>query len=748
MASAVNALNSLLRGTSIDDHEEALKLANAAIATGKAGSASVEQLTALHAKVVALLKLDRFDDALRTVAAGGDALAARCVVERAYALYKTGDLDAAAELCSNSSSSNSSSTEKESRALKHVAAQVAYRAEDFDRAAALYSGLTEDAETADAAAVGEATDVRINALAVSAQRAWQGRGLTTVSAGQDASLDAGRREDLDSFEMAYNAACVALSRGDVSRASVLLRRAQQLCEGSDELSDEDKQSELLPILIQQVYALTRLGRHDDAAALQKAIDASETEGSAKVVASTNSVVLRNSGSGNSGNPYVVQRQIEAIPTPPSGSDRLFSHQARILRRNQYAIELQCFKFKGVLGRTAKQLKQNTSTTATLPDTVDLGIYGAAAKAELQTGKDALRRILPLLEHRPDDIGLLLTAIQLQLQANNAEAALSLLEAFFSRSEQSAARFAPGLVALAVALYKLQGRRHAVRTELAKALAHWQLTANTSSTASSSSSPSPPPSSFSSSSSSSAVPASLLRAAGVELLHSQDPADQAAATAAFEKLHAASPSDKTAVAGLVASLAAAQSAEDSSASPAQIERQQKLAQALTPVDQLIKGVDVASLLQGGVAALSTAAPVKSKKRSAAAATAGEDAGAADGQAAKKTKTTGSAAAAPKLKLSRQARKLQAKSEKEEGSFDLNKKMDPERWLPLRDRSSYRPPKGKKGRGRRGEAATMQGGVVKEEETLVLAGGAGSVRVEKAPQGPSGSGAAKKRKKGKK
>ncbi|CAK7217978.1 Signal recognition particle subunit SRP72 [Sporothrix bragantina] len=721
MASAVNALNSLLRGTSIDDHEEALKLANAAISAGKAGATSVDQLTALHAKVVALLKLDRFDDALRTVAAGGDALAARCVVERAYALYKTGELDAAAEL--------SSTAARDNRALKHVAAQVAYRAEDLDLAASLYSALAKDAETSDAAGVGEATDVRINALAVSAQRAWQGRGATTVSAGQDASLDAGRREDLESFEMAYNAACVAVSRGDVSRASILLRRAQQLCEGSEELSDEDKQSELLPILIQQVYALTRLGRHDDAAALQKAIDASETEGSAKVVASTNSVVLQNSNASN--NPYIVQRQVEAIPTPPIGSDRLFSHQARILRRNQYTIELQCFKFKGVLSRTSKQLKQQTddnkenvpTNTATSPDTVDLGVYGAAAKAELQTGKDALRRILPLLEHRPQDVGLLLTAVQLQLQAHNAEAALSLLETYFSRAEQSAsasatnARFAPGLVALAIALYKLQGRRHAVRTELAKALAHWHREGKSSSDA----------------------PASLLRAAGVELLHSQDPADQAAATAAFEKLHAADSTDKIAVAGLVASLAA-NSAD--SATSAQAERQRKLANALTPVDQLVKGVDVASLLQGGVATLATAAPAKSKKRSAAAAAAGEEAAASDAQAAKKTKT----GAAPKL--SRQARKLQAKSDKEEGSFDPNKKMDPERWLPVRDRSSYRPPKGKKGRGRRGEAATMQGGVVKEEETLALAGGAGSVRVEKAPQGPSGSGAAKKRKKGKK
>lgn len=688
---AVNALNSLLRSTSIEDHEEALKLANAAI-SAPGPSDSPEKITAQHAKVVALLKLDRFADALRIIASGGDTLAARCVLEHAYALYKTGDLDTAATIAASAASS---------RALQHIAAQVAYRDEKLDTAAGLYADLATSAGEVD-----EETDVRINALAVSAQRAWQGRGQSTLSAGQDSLLDAGRREDLESFETAYNAACAALSRSDVARASILLRRAQQLCEASDELSDDDKRAELLPILIQQAYTLTRLGRHDDAAAVQAAIDASECEGAAKIVAATNTVVAQKLNTASIQNPYVVQRELEtALPATPTGSDRLFTHQERILRRNQYAIELQCYKFKGIQARTAKQLK--TTPGATLPETVDLGIFGAAAKAELQTGKDALRRILPLLEHRPDDIGLLLTAIQLQLQSKNAEAALGLLESFFARAatESPSTRFAPGLVALAVALYKLQGRHNAVRSELSQAISHWQTSSSTSQS----------------------TPATLLRAAGVELLRSPNPADHAAAASAFETLYAADPVDRINIAGLVASLASSAA----TTTPDQAERQQKLAASLTPIDQLTKGVDVAALLQGGIALF--AAPA-AKKRAADAAPSAEP-------TTKKAKT-----AAKPAGLSRQARKLQAKAAAAgDDSFDVNKKLDAERWLPLRDRSSYRPPKGKKGK-KRGEAAATQGGVVKEEETLALAGGAGSVRVEKAPQGPSA--AAKKRKKGKK
>ncbi len=73
------------------------------------------------------------------------------------------------------------------------------------------------------------------------------------------------------------------------------------------------------------------------------------------------------------------------------------------------------------------------------------------------------------------------------------------------------------------------------------------------------------------------------------------------------------------------------------------------------------------------------------------------------------------------------------------------MDPERWLPLRDRSTYR---AKSKKGKKKAADLTQGGVVKEEESLELAGGAGSVKVEKAPGGGGGGASKAKEKKGKK
>jgi signal recognition particle subunit SRP72 len=127
-----------------------------------------------------------------------------------------------------------------------------------------------------------------------------------------------------------------------------------------------------------------------------------------------------------------------------------------------------------------------------------------------------------------------------------------------------------------------------------------------------------------------------------------------------------------------------------------------------VDRLISGIDAAALEDGGIASLPITMSEVSKKRAAP---------------AEKEQP------AKKIRSSRMPK-----------DFVEGKQMDPERWLPLKDRSSYRP-KGKKGKKKALEAT--QGGAVREEESLELVGGS-AVKVEKAPQGKPNN----KKKKGKK
>ena len=87
-------LSTLLQRTNLDDHEEILRVCNAALKKSKADTDTQ------HIKAIALLKLDRYDDAARLFEQAGDALETKAKLEFAYTLYKTGKLQDAAKKAS------------------------------------------------------------------------------------------------------------------------------------------------------------------------------------------------------------------------------------------------------------------------------------------------------------------------------------------------------------------------------------------------------------------------------------------------------------------------------------------------------------------------------------------------------------------------------------------------------------------------------------------------------------------------
>lgn len=333
--------------------------------------------------------------------------------------------------------------------------------------------------------------------------------------------------------------------------------------------------------------------------------------------------------------------------------------------------------------TSASIVSKSHSPNTSPFICNFGVLGAAAAAKCETGKAGLKQILPLLEKRPNDVGLLLVIIQLYVLTNNPGPATQLLEAFFKRLEESKSatdhdvRFAPGLITVAVSLYQLAGRKGPIKTELGKSASYWRKKSKSSPT--------------------------LLRAAGTSFLESSDPQELKVAGDMFSLLRTNEPNDRTAIAGYIASYATT----DFSKVSDELEK-------LSPVSKLIAGVDAAALEEAGIPSLPVPTQVASKKRPV------------DASEKEKEKP---------VKV-RKIRKSHMPKDFEEG-----KKMDPERWLPLKDRSSYRP-KGKKGKKKANDLT--QGGVVKEEgERLELAGGAGTVKVEK-----SVGGKGKNKKKGKK
>jgi signal recognition particle subunit SRP72 len=167
----------------------------------------------------------------------------------------------------------------------HADDDQTYRAEKFDRAAQLYKELNQTPTEVE----NEANDLTINAGAVDAQLEWAGLGHL-------AEKKKPTREDMEAFETAYNAACGSIARGELGQGEVLLKRAKgktelqnaimeadelmgfaDLCNALDDMTEDEKKNELLPIIVQQIYLLGRLGRLEEAEQLCAGINISEYE---------------------------------------------------------------------------------------------------------------------------------------------------------------------------------------------------------------------------------------------------------------------------------------------------------------------------------------------------------------------------------------------------------------------------------------------------------------------------------------
>lgn len=278
----------------------------------------------------------------------------------------------------------------------------------------------------------------------------------------------------------------------------------------------------------------------------------------------------------------------------------------------------------------------------------LSVINAAAHAQSQLGKLGLKKILPLLEKRPNDIGLVLTIIQLYMLTQNPGSATTVLESLLKRlSEPSFSAnqdilHSPGLTATLISLYSAQNRASQIKSSLAKAASYWRHKSK--------------------------PPIPLLQAAALSLLSSSSAEHNSLATQAFSILHNTDPSSRFAIAGYVAATTANPS-PDSPPFPKETE-------TLTPVARLIATVDVSALEAAGVPQLPVPASTELTSRKRA------------------------------LEERPKPVKKRLRKSRLPKDYDPAKTPDPERWLPVRDRASYRP-KGRKGRAK--AAALTQGGV---------------------------------------
>lgn len=646
MAATTPLLTALLKKATIDDHDEILKASNAALKKNKSDS------EAQHVKVISLLNLEQYADAVKFAEECGDGLIAKANFEYAYALYKVGRFQDAAQIAEHLSD----------RGGQHLEAQARYRMEDPERAKLIYQEIEKQPGD-------ESFDLKVNRGAIDALGQW---------VDQSGSAPGRRpgRDELEAFETAYNAACGSIARGELAQAEVLLKRAKELCKHSEDLTDNEKAEELLPISVQQLYVFEALGKTDEAKSLAEEVSVDGyTDASTQRIGRNNKLVVSDVT-----NPFLAHKLFQ----PTSGLshlDKLFSYQSIPYSSNAKTLDLQALKFDGLASAKSKK-GTSAANVSTVPDEMISSVFNIAARARGEVTKAAIKKVLPELEQRPNDVGLILTVAQMYVLTGNTTAATELIESLFKRLEASSntneqdVRYMPGLVAVLVSLYRRQGRRSQIKQELAKVASYWRHKSK--------------------------APKSLLLAAGSCLLETGDPGDRAEAAGIFSKLRDHNTEDKLARAGWVASHA---TGDDG--------RVSEEASQLSSVADLTRNVDVDALEQAGIPPSSNAFAIaqlnKTRKR-----------------------------AAPDGASSRPKRIRKSRLPKD---YDPSKKPDPERWLPMKDRSYYRPPKGKR-KGKKGGDDRTQGGAVNENLNIDAKPAGGQT------SGSGGGGGGGKKKKGKK
>lgn len=105
------SLSALLAQATIEDHNEILRVANVEIKKNK------NDIDAQHAKAIALLHLDQFEDALK-VFEDVKELQQKAQFEYAYTLYKTGNAVKAVQIA------QSSGAKTTDRKTQHILAQA------------------------------------------------------------------------------------------------------------------------------------------------------------------------------------------------------------------------------------------------------------------------------------------------------------------------------------------------------------------------------------------------------------------------------------------------------------------------------------------------------------------------------------------------------------------------------------------------------------------------------------------------
>ncbi|KAJ3168315.1 hypothetical protein HDU88_001755 [Geranomyces variabilis] len=226
--------------------------------------ASPYDADALHAKIVADIRLEQYARALSTLddAKVPDSVRDEFILEHAYCLYRTSEFEASLELIrTRSDEAVELLGEAAARSMRHLEAQVLFRLDKYAECLEVYTQLEADADE------GEDSELKVNIAAVKA---------AAVAAGVDVTAQIAVQKSTDPWDLLHNVACTRISQGDYDAAEELLSIALRQCEDLQAENEADK-DDVDMIKLQLGFLRQKQLRHREAQELYKEVLDSGTE---------------------------------------------------------------------------------------------------------------------------------------------------------------------------------------------------------------------------------------------------------------------------------------------------------------------------------------------------------------------------------------------------------------------------------------------------------------------------------------
>ncbi|KAK0062380.1 signal recognition particle subunit SRP72 [Biomphalaria pfeifferi] len=586
------------------EYEKAIRIAN------KILQQNPEEFAAFNCKIISLLFLDRFDEAL--AALNKDKThTGNLKLEKAYCEYRLNR--------TNEALSTLRSISNPTPRTKELLCQVLYRIEQYDECYNLYRDVIKNS-----------------------QDEFDSERETNLAA-VIASLQMWNKKDMDdpnfaenSYEICYNNACYWIGKGNLSVALEKLDKAEELLKNDSDLTEEELDEELAIIRVQRGYIFQIQGKQEQASQLyNQVLKAKPTDAGLIAVVSNNIVTLNKEQ-----NIFDSKRKIKAA-TGDHLKHKTVSAQRQHIDINQCLVHLysnqsdQCHQL-------AKKLTDQYPNLDT-PLMIRVAQYIRDKKID-----DAVTLLKDYIKVRPE-MSFKANMIIAQLHLNQG----SVYQACDALKDLGDLAHKPGIVSTLVALYLSQEDKEAASEVLINAV-NWYKKNNPKSPA-----------------------LMTLTRANADFQLKNGKAEEAAKM--LEDLRKANPKDALVLAQLISSYAQFDPA-----------KAQQISKDLPPVAKIVEGLDVDAL----EASFSTLGPKYLKKQQP------------KGEAS--PLPSGDAKSGDTVMMKKKTRK------KKKGKLPKNCKpgsdIDPERWLPRKERSYYRGKRKDKrkdiGKGTQGMSAASQ------------------------------------------